>query len=370
MIQAMVPFTRSGLDFYRRWLGINESSRENLQRTYPTAEAAIEAMEYGNYEARRQAIRVLWALDEHDKVLSYALAERDSSWIPMLACEMLVQPHLELMVSWITRLKPSGDGSHFSSVIALQLPRLNLAHIGEPLIAFLAKQKRRLAGMTSRHLDALGYSALGSAVPLLNPYMGVESLRTFRQALDAGMARKACKPSDLGDYPGPEERTLDRDSSCAIAAACALRRLGQRVDSSLVSSWLQQLDRLFRDDQESHSYQSSVQALRWVLFDQGDDSQFDWFSDRFVAHVGHDVAWTVLRRGETERFEQRLSAVPEKYPTLVHPPCHVHFWPLIDHLQSRGIRRETAKTDHHLLARAANVPAPHGWAWQCEPEDI
>jgi hypothetical protein len=297
------------------------------------------------------------------------LAERESAWIPTLAAEMLVQPPLALLVSWITRLKPSGDGSHFSDVIAFHLPHINYSHIGEPLVAFLAGEKRRLATINSRHIDALGLSAIVPVASLLARHVNVDRLQTFRQALDAGATRKASAPTDLGVGTGLEHRYLDRAGTSAIAAVAALRRLGKSVETDRVIDWLRQLDGLFAPDSEDFTYRASCHALRWVLFEQGDDSQFDWFLTHYLGDFRHDVAMTLLRRGDTLRFEQWLGVVPEKYPQFVHPPHHVHYWPLIDHLQSRGIGPLHGQSDGYMLARAAERAAPHGWVWQCMPDD-
>jgi hypothetical protein len=282
---------------------------------------------------------------------------------------MLVEPPIELLVHWITKLKPTGDGSHYSDVIAFQLPHLCYAHVGDALIRFLSSDKRRRATLNARHFEALGFSAIAPADLLLSPQVEVEQLQTFRQALDAGIPRKSCCPTDFGIPDGQEYRYLDRAGSSAIAAITALRRLGHCVDADRVKDWLRQLDRVFGADSTEHAYRDGTQALRWILFDQGDDQQFDWFVQRHVGVYRHDIAMSLLRRGDHARFDQWMHQVPEKHPNLVHPPRSVRFWPLIDHLQSRGISVFPSNGDGYLLARAAGVSAPDGWTWQTQPVD-
>jgi hypothetical protein len=169
---------------------------------------------------------------------------------------------------------------------------------------------------------------------------------------------------------GQEHRSLDRASLAAVFAVVALRRLGQPVDTSRVRDWLAQIERLFStEDLGRYPVSDQVAQLRWVLFDAGDDSQLDAMLSINAVQVRHDVAMTLLLRGDHANFERWRQSIPAEYPDLVHPPRQVHYWPLIDHLQSLGISRVPTHGDGYLLARAAGVPAPHEWAWRCMPKD-
>jgi hypothetical protein len=364
-------FSRRGLATYRQWMGISDTTREDLQRRYPSHENAIEAMEYGNFVARREAIRVLGALGDFDAVLRYGLAERESGWIPKLASLLLVSPPMELLVCWTSKLKPTGDGSHIDDFIAFDLPWIHYGYIAEELVAYLSKAKRRLAKLKSGHFEALGLSALAPACKLLTPQVGIDTLRSFQQALDAGEPRKDCRPSH-SDLQGYEDRQLDRNSSSAIAAVCALRRLGHPVDAARVIAWIEQLDHLFGKYEQHFEHWNSTAALRWVLFDLGDDSQLEKFLDPIPNEWAYDVAMTLMRRGEVARLATWLGAIEERAAIRqrsVFPPASVHFWPMIDYLQSCGHVLEPIADSGYLMARATGVAAPHGWSWKCAPAD-
>jgi hypothetical protein len=364
-------FTRSGLAEYRQWLGIVDELRESLRERYPTREAAVEAMEYGNFAARRDAIRVLGAMGDFEAVLHYALVERQSSWIPTLACDLLVQPPLEVLVSWVTKMKPSGDGSRLSEVVMMVLPKLSLAHCGDALIDFFLKHKPKLKTLSPENLKSLGSSALTPAARLLQPHAGLDTLRTYAQALEAGVPRKTCRPSSLEFMLGEENRTLDRASTSAVAAAVALRRLGEPVDTSRVADWLRQIEHLFSaEDLGRYPVSELVMELRWVLFDAGDERGLETLLSEKGLGVRHDVAMTLLSRGDDANFDRWRRSIPEKHPNLIHPPRQVHYWPLIDHLQSLGLGRMPLNSDGYLLSRAANVPPPHGWTWKSMPGEV
>lgn len=361
--------TRRALAEYRRWLGIGDEFREALQQRYPTREAAVEAMEYGDFSARRDAIRVLGAMGDVDAVLHYALIERESSWIPLLACDILVQPPLDVLVAWVTRLKPSGDGGRLGEVINMVLRKHHCVHIAREAIDFFAGQKQKLKTLSPADLAALGTTGLPQAAGLLEPHAALDTLRTYAQALDAGVARKTCRPSWHEFMLGEEHRALDRASTAAVAAAVALRRLGRPVDTRRVADWLEQLERLFgAHDLARYPCSHYVTELRWVLFDAGDDGQLDVLLSEQGLKVRHDVAMTLLLRGDLANFERWRHSIPAKYPDLVHPGREVHFWPLIDHLQSLGLGSMPGNGDGYVLARAAGVPAPHGWVWRWEPQ--
>ncbi|MGQ0801184.1 MAG: hypothetical protein ACT4NL_13890 [Pseudomarimonas sp.] len=85
--------------------------------------------------------------------------------------------------------------------------------------------------------------------------------------------------------------------------------------------------------------------------------------------IRHDVAMDLLLRGDHSGFERWRQTIPAAYPGLIHPPRQVHYWPLIDHLQSLGLAVVHPNGDGYTLSRAAGVPAPHGWSWRCMPED-
>lgn len=363
-------FTRSKLAAYRRWLGIHDEMRESLQRRYPTREAAIEAMEYGNFEARRDAIRVLGAMEDFEAVLHYALRERQTSWVTLLACEILVQPPLELVQSWITKMKPSGDGSRIGEVVNIVLSKHSFAHVDQALIDFFLTQKPKLKTLSAAHLKSLGASALAPAGRLLQPHAAPDALRTYAQALEAGEPRKACRPSWHEFMLGEEHRALDHKSTSAVAAVVALRRLGLPVDTRRVAEWLRQLEHLFGTEELArYPVSEYVWDLRWVLFDAGDDSLLELMLSEQALVIRHEVAMTLLLRGDHANFERWRKAIPAQYPGLVHPPRDVHYWPLIDHLQSLGQSHVTRGSDGYLLARAADVAAPHGWRWKCIPGD-
>lgn len=367
-----IAFTRSNLDDYRLWLGIPGPSREMLLAQYPTRDAIIEALEYGDYVARREAIRLLGVQGDHDTVLHYALAERESSWIPMLACHILMRPPLEVLTTWITKLKPTGDGSHLSGVITSILPIMSLAHIDESLVAFFATQKPKLKSLRYRDFEYLGLSGLAPAAALLQPHAALDTLRTYAQALAAGVDRKQCRPDTVEFMRGEEQRSLDRASTSAIASMIALRRLGQPIDTARVRDWLQQIERLFSaEDVARFPVADQVKGLRWVLFDAGDESQLETMLSPYALRVRHDVAMTLLLRGDHDDFARWIQTIPAEHPGLLHPPHHVHYWPLTDHLQSLGHGHGYVlpSFDGFFLARASDIPAPHGWTWKCMPED-
>ncbi len=352
---------------YRRWLGITNDFQVQLERTYPTLNAAIEAMEYGDFVARRDAIRVLGAMGEHDLVLKYAMIERESSWIPVLACDILVSPPLGLLIHWVTKMKPSGDGSHLSHLVAYQLPKFNYTYLQNDLALFFAKEKRRVAGFKHRHLDAIGAAGLTSMQPLLARYLEVKQLRTYKQALDSGIDRKQCRASDLSSSDGYEHRYLDHESSCAVSAAVALSRMGFEINQEQVRLWLEQLAQVFDLNEENNMItRDYLETMRWLLFHAGDDAQFDaLLAQSYVGRTRHDIALTLLKRGDHSRFDRWLKTVPKKYPRLVHPPSEFYFWPLIDHLEARGISRESSgQSDGYILSRIAGVAPPTWWQWE------
>ena len=364
-----IPFTRDALAWHRKWLGISDSHRETLQAKYPSREAAIEAMEYGGYVAARDAIRVLGALGEYDLILHYALTERESSWIPLLAASMLPTPPIELLEVWVNRLKPIGGPSHFSDIVAYELPRRSYLHLGQTLVDMMDAQKRRWKPLCARHLTAIGYSALELLAPRLATYAGVDSLQTFAQALAQGKKRVDCRPFDLSDMTGTEHRQLDKASSCAIAAVCSLRRLQQPVDTERVRDWLNQLEQVLGDYRDAHEYWSNVKALRWVLFDCGDDSQFDRLLETNYGDGKNELGMSLLRRGDEKRFSRWRDDAFGRSPERLFPPPYVHFWPLIDKLQAQGFAYRGRQDDMFWMARATDAPAPYGWRWLAEPAD-
>ncbi len=364
-------FSRSGLAFYRKWMGLFDETRENLLQRYPTHDAAIEAMEYGDFSKRRDALRVLGALGDFEAVTHYALMERESGWIPKLASLILVSPSLEVLVSWTSKLKRSGDGGYLGGFVAFDLPWINHSHIGDELVAYFVKEKRRLARLQSHHYEALGLSALKPAARLLSPEIEVDSLRTFQQALDAGEPRKKCRPSD-SDSLGCEDRELDLKSSNAIAALCALRRLGEAVDPARVVAWIEQLEHLLAKYEYNYEYWDLTGALRWVLFDLGDESQLEKFTNPYPKTWGCDVAMTMMRRGDIARLAPWLDAMTERAARSklsVFPLGTVHFWPLIDYLQSRGHVLGPIADSGYLMARATGIAAPDDWTWKCTPSE-
>ena len=109
--------------------------------------------------------------------------------------------------------------------------------------------------------------------------------------------------------------------------------------------------------------------LRWVLFDTGDDTHRDSMLSPAALRIRHEVAMTLLLRGDHLGFERWRQSISTDHPNLIYPPRQIHYWPLIDQLQSLGHAQTPPNGAGYTLSRAADVPARHGWKWRCSPQD-
>ncbi len=72
--------------------------------------------------------------------------------------------------------------------------------------------------------------------------------------------------------------------------------------------------------------------LRWVLFDTGDDTHREAMLSPAALRIRHEVAMTLLLRGDQLGFERWGQPISTDHPSLIYPPRQVHYWLLIDQL--------------------------------------
>jgi hypothetical protein len=304
----------------------------------------------GGWQRRTDAIRMLGFLGRDDEVLKLALAETDAEIVVDHAVKVLMPAPVEL-VAHMLQMKHGSASAALRHPIALG----NFLHAEAVIVERVGKNAGRLSATT---LAAFGLAGLASAAPILRKHLKIDRLRTYAQAVDAGLGAKM-KPENLQD----PDRQWDGASERAIAALVALRRLGADVDIGFVAT-LREQARIYVGNNQTRHLARAWEMLTWVLFDSGDRAALETLlalESRF--DTAADIGVTLLKNGDTAQLHRYLDVIGRRYLPDTRHFCH---WPLADLLRAEGIAMTPGlgADEMYCLSRDVGLAPPSWWQWR------
>ena len=313
---------------------------------------------------RAKGMEQLIATGNVDLLVAHALTEQDKHLIANAVDLLHPRPPPELLRHLFTVWKSPTP----LRAVELWLPRNNCLYAEDVIFELYGKKTRTLdCGI----IDALGIAYLKSFAPSLTKLLdgsmvaaktafdkeGVKALRGGHYAGKKTAKIKADGSFTIG-WEYDLERTFAANSQRTVAAAVALRRMNEPVDASEIDRLIGEADASFNGARTNCGT-----LLNWVRFDIAVDRYLDSFMawDCFPSRLP-DFALSLLKRG----LLSEIDALAAKFGPFSLYRASFCYWPLLDHLDHRGILKVEEKWlggREYLRARKHGVAPPPWWQW-------
>jgi hypothetical protein len=315
--------------------------------------------------ARAKGMEQLIATGNVGLLVAHALTEKDLHLIGYAVDLLYPRPPPELLC----HLFSVGRSPTPLRAIEYWLPRNNYLYAEA---AILDLYGQRIGNLAASVIRTVGRSYLKSFTASLAKLLG-GSLVNAKTAVD----KHGVKALTGGDYSGQRtvkkkpdgslttgweyldlEKSLSGESQRIVEAAVALRRLDAPIDMT-------EIDRLIGEAETCTVGAKHWSArLEWVRFDVAADGFLDSVMARGSWNPAFlpDLALDLLKRDLTSEI-QTLAA---KFgPFSLYNPSFC-YWPLLDHLDRRGILKVEEKwlgAADYFRARKHGVAPPPWWQW-------
>lgn len=313
---------------------------------------------------RATGMEQLIATGNVDLLVTHALAEKDKHLISMAADLLFPRPPAELLCrlfSVWTSPTPLRAAEYW-------LPRSNWLYAEDAIFALYGRKTRTLDCGVIR---ALGLACLKSFAPSLRKLLDgriVAAKTAFEKdgakALRGGMytGKKTAKIKPDGSFTigwqHDLESTFAASSQRTVEAAAARRRMDEPVDVG-------EIDRLI-GEAEACSIGPNLWSslLKWMRFDGAVDRYLDSFmaDETLQLPLLPDYALSLLKRG----LLSEVDALAAKFGPFSLYNRSFCYWPLLDHLEHRGVLKVDEKWlggPDYLRARAHGIAPPPWWQW-------
>ena len=305
-------------------------------------------------DVRARGIRALLDLGRLDLLVEMAM-QSDRDDVVTAAAEASFPEAPELLIKVLTVVR--GPDAALAS-------RYHLAD-GNYLYAtdaILKLYRPRAGRLPIRTIEGLGLAYMQAMAPSLGRFLRAqpENLESARAREGARAVGGVCVRVDESECHAWSGR-----SARAFAAAVAIRRMDQNLDTSLVEPLLEKVPAAMED---CFARYTAIIDLTWALFDASRRT----LDDVIRAYDGKlcrlaDVATTLLKRGLKSDLENLLASS--------HPIAFVEagfvYWPLVNFLETRGLVNAEEYGHHpaqpwygYRRARLRNIAPPPWWSWR------
>jgi hypothetical protein len=313
---------------------------------------------------RAKGMEQLIATGNVDLLVAHALAEKDKELISKAADLLFPRPPAELLCHLFSVWKQPTP----LRAVEYWLPRSNWLYAEDAIFALYGKKTARLSGDV---ISAIGLAYLKSFAPSLRKLLDgrmvaaktafeKEGAKALRGGHYTGKKTATIKPdgSFTIGWKHDLENTFAGDSQRTVEAAAALRRMDEPVDVG-------EIDRLIGEaDACSIGPNFWRNLLGWVRFDSAADRSFDsvMAGESLLLPRIPDYALTLLKRG----LLAEIDALAAKFGPFSMYNRSFCYWPLLDHLEHRGLLKVEEKwlgAPDYLRARAQGIAPPPWWQW-------
>lgn len=312
---------------------------------------------------RGRGMERLIATGNLDLLAEHALTEKDQGLIGLAVEALYPRPPPELLC----HLFAVGRQPTPMRAVEYWLPKGNYLYAEAAIFDLYGPRTRTLAPGVIR---AIGRGYLKSFAPRLTGLLG-GSMVNAKTAFD----EKGVKALRGGDYFGQKtvkkkadgsltigweyqnlEKMWAAESQRVVEAAVAIRRLDGPID-------LREIDRLIQEAR-TVGPDSDIDKLRWVRFDVAVDGFLDsvMTREKWQFLLAPDLALSLLKRGLLAEIE----ALAAKFGPFSLYESRFCYWPLLDHLEHRGILKVEDRwlgANDYLKARKNGVAPPPWWQW-------